>query len=109
MVLGLYPYGFVLATESALRRRAYFTLRALAYYLEREVRLNRQVSQLRLVGTLSAQCFTSKFVYKKCYRIFYSHFKQSRPDNLARRSSVKHCLLTAPPACLALFKCALVC
>ena len=47
--------GFVVATESALRLRAYFSLRALAHYLEREVRLDHQVSQLRLVGKLSAQ------------------------------------------------------
>ena len=40
--------GFVVVTESA---------RALAYYLEREVRLDHQVFQLRLVGMLSAQRF----------------------------------------------------
>jgi len=36
--------GFVVSTESALRPRAYFSLRALAYFLEREVRLDRKVS-----------------------------------------------------------------
>jgi len=46
--------GFVVATESALRPRAYFSLRVLAHYLEREVRLDCQVSQLRLLGMLSA-------------------------------------------------------
>ena len=50
--------GFMVAIESALRTRAYFSLQALAHYLEREVRLDRQVSQLRLVGMLSAQRFT---------------------------------------------------
>ena len=54
--------GFVVATESALRPLAYFSLRALSRYLEREVRLDRQVSLLRLVGTLSAQRFTTKFI-----------------------------------------------
>ena len=46
--------GFVVATGSALKPRAYFSLRALAHYLEREVRSDHQVFQLRLVGTLSA-------------------------------------------------------
>ena len=46
--------GFVVATESALRPLAYFSLQAIAHYLEREVRLDRQVSQLRLVGMFSA-------------------------------------------------------
>ena len=35
--------GFVVATESALRPRAYFSLRAFAHYLEREVRSDHQV------------------------------------------------------------------
>jgi len=44
----LVPFmGFVVVTESTLRPRVYFSLRALAYYLEREVRLDHQVSQLR--------------------------------------------------------------
>ena len=54
--------GFVVATESALRPRAYFSLWALARYLEREVRSDRQVFQLRLVGTLSAQYFITRFI-----------------------------------------------
>ena len=45
--------GFVVATESALRPRAYFSLRALAHYLEREARSHRQVFQLRLIDMLS--------------------------------------------------------
>ena len=36
--------GFVKATESALRPRAYFSLQALAHFLERVVRLDRKVS-----------------------------------------------------------------
>ena len=52
---------FVVATESALRLRANFSLRALSHYLEREVRLDRQVSQLRLVG-MTSQHFTTTFV-----------------------------------------------
>jgi len=36
--------GFVVATENALRPRAYFSLWALARFLEREVRLDHQVS-----------------------------------------------------------------
>ena len=40
----LYPYGFVVATESALRPRAYSSLRALAHFLEKGVHLDRQVS-----------------------------------------------------------------
>ena len=40
--------GFVVTTESALRPRAYFSLLVLARYLEREVRLDRQVFQLCL-------------------------------------------------------------
>ena len=51
--------GFVVAIKSALRPRVYFSMRALAHYLEREVRSDRQVFQLRLVGVLSAQRFTS--------------------------------------------------
>ena len=35
--------GFVVPTESALRPRAYFSLRALAHYLERELRSDRLV------------------------------------------------------------------
>ena len=54
--------GFVVATKSALRPRAYFSLRAFAHYLEREMRLDRQVFQLRLVGVFSAQRFTTRFV-----------------------------------------------
>ena len=54
--------GFVVATESALRPRAYFSLRALAHCLEREVRSDRQVFQLGLVGIFSAQHFTTRFV-----------------------------------------------
>ena len=54
--------GFVVATESALRPRAYFSLQALARYLEREVRSDRQVFQLCLVGMLSAQRFITRFV-----------------------------------------------
>ena len=56
MVLGLYPYEF---------RGSYrecFSLQALVYYLEREVRLDREVFQLSLVGMLSAQRFTTRFV-----------------------------------------------
>ena len=49
--------GFMVATESALRPQAYFSLLALAHYLEREVCLDYQVSQLRLIGMLSAQRF----------------------------------------------------
>ena len=99
--------GFVVAIESAPKPRAYFSLRALAYYLGRAVRLDRQVSQLRLVGMLSAQRFTTRFVQARCCRIFYSHFKSSRPGNLVRRSSVKHYLLSIPPACLAPLECRL--
>jgi len=40
--------GFVVVTESALGSRP---------YLKREVRLDRQIFQLRLVGMLSAQRF----------------------------------------------------
>ena len=36
--------GFVVTNESALRTRVYFSLRALAHFLERGVQLNRQVS-----------------------------------------------------------------
>ena len=56
--------GFMVATESVFRPRAYFSLRALAYFLEREVRLDRQVSQLCLVGMLSAQRFTTRFAWR---------------------------------------------
>jgi len=49
--------GFVAATESAPKPQAYFSLWALAHFLERGVRLDRQVLQLRLVGILSAQRF----------------------------------------------------
>ena len=45
----------------------------------------------------------------RCCQIFYSHFKPSRPVNLARRPSVKHCLLSVPPACLAPLGCLLAC
>ena len=54
--------GFVIVTKSAIRPRVYFSLRALAHYLKREVRLDRQVFQLHLVGMLSAQRFTTRFV-----------------------------------------------
>jgi len=54
--------GFVVANESALRPRACFSLRALTHFLERGVRLDHQVSQLRLVGRLSAQRFITRFV-----------------------------------------------
>ena len=49
--------GFVVATESALRPRAYFSLWALAHFLERGVHLDIRSLILRLVGMLSAQCF----------------------------------------------------
>ena len=62
MVLGLYPYVFRGSSENALKPRAYFSLRALAHYLERKVRSDRQVFQLHLVGMLSAQRFTTRFV-----------------------------------------------
>ena len=52
--------GFVVASESALRPQAYLNLLALAYYLEREVRLDHQVSQLCLTGMLSAQRFITR-------------------------------------------------
>ena len=50
--LGFYPIGvrtctlmgFVIATESALRPRAYSSLQALTHFLERGVHLDRQVS-----------------------------------------------------------------
>jgi len=99
---------FVVATESALRPRAYFNFRTLAHYLKREVRIDRQVFQLRLVGMLSAQRFTTRFVYARCCQIFYSHFKPSRSDNLAKRFSVKHYLLYVPSACLTLLGCRLL-
>ena len=54
--------GFMVATESVLRPRAYFSLWALAHYLEREVRSDHQVFQLHLVGMLSAQRFTTRFI-----------------------------------------------
>ena len=38
--------------------------------------------------------------------IFYSHFKPSHPGNLAKRSSVKHYLLSVPLACSAPLDCA---
>jgi len=62
MVLGLYLMGFVVTTESALRPQAYFSLRAPPHYLEKEVRSDRQVFQLRLVGMLNVQRFTTRFV-----------------------------------------------
>ena len=79
--------GFVVATESALRPRAYFSLRALAHFLEREVSLDRQVSQLRLVGMLSAQRFTTRFVEAELYRILDSPFKLSQSSSSVKRSS----------------------
>ena len=54
LVLGIILMGFVVATENVLRPRAYFSLWALAHFLEREVCLDHQVSQLRQVGMLSA-------------------------------------------------------
>jgi len=54
--------GFVIATQSALRPRAYFSPQALTHYLEIEVRLDHRVFQLRLIGMLSAQRFTTRFV-----------------------------------------------
>jgi len=55
--------GFVVATESVLRPRAYSSPRALAYFLEKGVRLDRQVSfMLRLVGESSGQRFTANSV-----------------------------------------------
>jgi len=50
--------GFVVTAESALRPRVYLSLQALAQFLEREVRLDHQVSQLRLVDMLSAQALS---------------------------------------------------
>ena len=100
--------GFVVAIESAPKPRAYFNLRALAHYLGREVRLDRHVSQLCLVGMLSAQRFITRFVQARCCQIFYSHFKLSHPGNLIRRSSAKHYLLSIPPACLAPLGCHLL-
>ena len=62
MVLGRTLIGFVVATESALRPLAYFSLWALAHYLEREVRSDRQVFQLCLVGMLCWPKVTITFV-----------------------------------------------
>ena len=62
LVLGRTLMGFVVATKIALRPRVYFGLQALAHFLEREVRLDRQISQLRLVGMLSTQRFATRFV-----------------------------------------------
>ena len=68
--------GFEVATESAPKPRAYFSLRASAHFLEGGVRLDQQVFLLRLVGTLSAQRFNTRFVYARCCRTFHSHFSR---------------------------------
>ena len=62
--------GFVVATESALRSRAYFSLQALAYYLKKEVRLDRQVSQLRLVRMFSANALPLNLSRRDVARFF---------------------------------------
>jgi len=55
--------GFVVAIGSALRPWAYFQpFLALAHFLERGVSLDRQVSQLRLVGGPSSQRFTANSI-----------------------------------------------
>ena len=110
MVLGLYPYGFRGSyRECAQIPSVLQPSGSLAHYLEREVRSDRQVFQFFLVGTFSAQRFTTRFVQARCCQIFYSHFKSSRPGNLARRSSVKHCLLSVPPDCLVPLGCLFAC
>jgi len=100
--------GFVVATETALRPQAYFILWALAHYLERKVRLDRQVSQLSLVGMLSAQHCITRFILTELCQILDSPFKLSHSSSSIRRSSVKHCLLSIPPACLAPLGCHLL-
>ena len=45
--------GFMIATESTPRSRAYSSLQALIHFLERGVRLDRQALMLRLVGMLT--------------------------------------------------------
>ena len=57
---GLHPYEF--RGSYRVRLDPERTLAALTHYIEREVRLDHQVSQLRLVGMLSAQHFTTRFV-----------------------------------------------
>ena len=69
--------GFVVATEYAQTPSVLQPLGSLAHFLERGVRLDHQVSQHRLVGMLSTQRFTTRFVQAELYQFIESPSKPS--------------------------------
>ena len=95
--------GFMVATESALGPRAYFSLQALTHYLEREVRLEHQVFQLRLLGMFSALPldWSRRDAAIFPIRILNRVVPVTSPSALV----TKHCSLFVPPACSALLDC----